>query len=96
MRQTATSVILGVGILGVGILGLSTLVGCGSSDTTQEVASLPSSTAVVQTTEPLTSDTVASSRIQEVSANIIGTQTSFSLTAALAESPVVFWFWAPG
>ncbi len=75
---------------------LSALVGCGSSDTTQEAATTPSSTSLAQTTEPLTSDTVAQSQIQEVSANIIGTQTSFSLTAALAESPVVFWFWAPG
>ena len=77
-------------------VGLSALVGCGSNDTTQEAATTPSSTSVAQTTEPLTSDTVAQSQIQEVSANIIGTQTSFSLTAALAESPVVFWFWAPG
>lgn len=83
-----TSVILGV--------GLSALVACGSNDTTQEVATTPSSTPVTQTTESLPSETVASSLIQEVSANIIGTQTSFSLTAALAESPVVFWFWAPG
>ena len=93
MRRSATSVILGVGILGV---GLSALVGCGSSDTTQEVATAPPSTSVAQTTEPMTSDTVALSLIQEVSADVIGTQTSFSLTAALAESPVVFWFWAPG
>jgi hypothetical protein len=93
MRRSATSVILGVGILGV---GLSALVSCGSSDTTQEVATAPSSTSVAQITEPLTSDTVAPSLIQEVSADIIGTQTTFSLTAALAESPVVFWFWAPG
>ena len=77
-------------------VGLSALVGCGSSNTTQEAATTPSSTPVAQTTEPLTSDTVAPSLIQEVSADIIGTQTSFSLTAALAESPVVFWFWAPG
>jgi hypothetical protein len=93
MRRSVTSTILGVGIMGV---GLSALVGCGSSDTTQEAATTPSSTSVAQTTEPLTSDTVTLSQIQEVSANIIGTQTSFSLTAALAESPVVFWFWAPG
>ena len=88
MRRSVTSVILGVGLLA--------LTACGSSDTTQEAATAPSSTSVAQTTEPLTSDTVAESVIQEVSANIIGTQTSFSLTAALAESPVVFWFWAPG
>ena len=93
MRRSVTSVILGVGIMGV---GLSALVGCGSNDTTQEAATTPSSTSVAQTTEPLTSDTVAQSLIQEVSADIIGTPTSFSLTAALAESPVVFWFWAPG
>ena len=88
MRRSATSVILGVGLLA--------LTACGSSDTTQETAAAPSSTSVAQTTEPLTPDTVTQSQIQEVSANIIGTQTSFSLTAALAESPVVFWFWAPG
>ena len=88
MRRSVTSVILGVGLLA--------LTACGSSDTTQEAATAPSSTSVAQTTEPLTSDTVTQSQIQEVSANIIGTQTSFSLTAALAESPVVFWFWAPG
>jgi outer membrane receptor for monomeric catechols len=93
MRRSATSVFLGVGIMGV---ALSALTACGSSDTTQETAAAPSSTSVDQTTEPLTSDSVAESLIQEVSANIIGTQTSFSLTAALAESPVVFWFWAPG
>ena len=80
-------------ILGV---SLSTLVACGSNGTTQEVATTPSSTPVIQTSEPLTSDTVAPSSMQEVSANIIGTQTNFSLTAALAESPVAFWFWAPG
>ena len=85
--------ILSVGILGVGLLAL---VACGSNDTTQEVATTPSSTQVIQTTEPLPSDTVAPSPVQEVSANIIGTQTTFSLTAALAESPVAFWFWAPG
>jgi ABC-type phosphate transport system substrate-binding protein len=88
MRRSVTSVILGVGLLA--------LTACGSSDTTQEAATEPSSTSVAQTTEPLTSDSVAESLLQEVSANIIGTQTSFSLTAALAESPVVFWFWAPG
>ena len=77
-------------------IGLSTLAACGSSGTTQEVATTPSSTQVIETTEPLTSDTVAPSPVQEVSANIIGTQTTFSLTAALAESPVAFWFWAPG
>ena len=88
MRRSVTSVILGVGLL--------VLTACGSSDTTQEAATAPSSTSVAQTTEPLTSDTVAPSPIQEVAANIIGAQTSFSLTAALAESPVVFWFWAPG
>ena len=88
MRRSATSVILGVGLLA--------LTACGSSDTTQETAAAPSSTSVAQTTEPLTPDTVTQSQIQEVSANIIGTQTSFSLTAALAENPVVFWFWAPG
>ena len=88
MRRSVTSVILGVGLLA--------LTACGSSDTTQEAATAPSSTSVAQTTEPLTSDTVTPSLIQEVSADIIGTQTSFSLTAALAESPVVFWFWAPG
>ena len=88
MRRSVTSVILGVGLLA--------LTACGSSDTTQQAATTPSSTSVAQTTEPLTSDTVAQAQIQEVSANIIGTQTSFSLTAALAESPVVFWFWAPG
>jgi len=93
MRRSVTSVILGVGIMGV---GLSALVGCGSSDTTQETTTAPSSTSAAQTTEPFTSDTSAQSPIQEVSAKIIGTQTSFSLTAALAESPVVFWFWAPG
>ena len=77
-------------------VSLSALTACGSSDTTQETATAPSSTSVAQTTEPLTSDTVAPSLNQEVSAVIIGTQASFSLTAALAESPVVFWFWAPG
>ena len=88
MRRSVTSVILGVGLLA--------LTACGSSNTTQEAATTPSSTSVAQTTEPLTSDTVAPSLIQEVSAVIIGTQTTFSLTAALTESPVVFWFWAPG
>jgi len=78
------------------VVGLLALTACGSSNTTQQAATTPSSTSVVQTTEPLTSDTSAPSPIQEVSAKIIGTQTSFSLTAALAESPVVFWFWAPG
>jgi hypothetical protein len=87
MRRLA-SVILGV--------GLSALVACGSNNTTQEVATSPSSAPVIQTTEPLTSDTLAPSSLQEVSANIIGTRTTFSLTAALAESPVAFWFWAPG
>jgi hypothetical protein len=88
MRRSVTSVILGVSLLA--------LAACGSKSTTQEAATAPSSTSVAQTTEPLTSDTVAPSLIQEVSADIVGTQTSFSLTAALAESPVVFWFWAPG
>ena len=93
MRRSVSLVILGVGIMGI---GLSTLAACGSNDTTQEVATTPSSMQVIETTEPLTSDTVAPSPVQEVSANIIGTQTTFSLTAALAESPVAFWFWAPG
>ena len=75
---------------------MSALVACGSNDTTQDVATTPSSTPVIQTTEPLSSDTTAQSSVQEVTANIIGTQTTFSLTAALAESPVAFWFWAPG
>ncbi len=88
MRRSLTSVILGV--------SLSALVACGSNDTTQEVATTPASAPVIETTEPSTSDTVAPSSIQEVTANIIGTQTTFSLTTALAESPVAFWFWAPG
>ena len=77
-------------------MGLSGLVACGSNGATQEVATTPSSTPVTQATDSLPSETVAPSSVQEVSANIIGSQTSFSLTAALAESPVVFWFWAPG
>ncbi len=88
MRRSLTSVILGV--------SLSALVACGSNNTTQEVATTPASAPVIETTEPSTSDTVAPSSIQEVTANIIGTQTTFSLTTALAESPVAFWFWAPG
>jgi ABC-type phosphate transport system substrate-binding protein len=88
MRRSVTSVILGVSLLA--------LVACGSNGTTQEATTAPSSTSAAQTTEPLISDTVAQSQIQEVAANIIGTQTTFSLTAALAESPVAFWFWAPG
>ena len=67
-------------ILGV---GLSALVACGSNGTAQEV--VPASPSM---TEVATFD--------DVTANIIGTQTNFSLTAALAESPVAFWFWAPG
>ncbi|MSV93296.1 MAG: hypothetical protein F2860_02420 [Actinobacteria bacterium] len=62
--------------------GLSALMACGSNDTTQEV--VPASPSM---TEVATFD--------DVTANIIGTQTNFSLTAALAESPVAFWFWAP-
>ncbi len=88
MRRSVSLVLLSV--------GLSALVACESNDTTQEAATTPSSTPVIQTTEPLTSDTTAPSSVQEVTANIIGTQTTFSLTAALAESPVAFWFWAPG
>ena len=64
-------------------MGLSGLVACGSNGATQEV--LPASPSM---TEVATFD--------DVTANIIGTQTNFSLTAALAESPVAFWFWAPG
>ena len=88
MHRSVTSVILGVSLLA--------LAACGSNGTTQEAVTTPSSTPAIETTEPLTSETVAPSSIQEVSANIIGTQTTFSLTAALAESPVAFWFWAPG
>jgi ABC-type phosphate transport system substrate-binding protein len=32
----------------------------------------------------------------DVSARIIGDGSSFSLQAAVVESPVAFWFWAPG
>ena len=67
-------------ILGVGLLALTA---CGSNGTTQEA--VPSSPSITE-----------AASFDDAAANIIGTQTSFSLTAALAESPVVFWFWAPG
>jgi hypothetical protein len=68
--------------LTVGI-SLLLLVGCGSDDSSQEVLTTTSSITEITT-------------LNDVAANIIGTQLSFSLTEALAESPVAFWFWAPG
>jgi uncharacterized lipoprotein YajG len=67
-------------ILGVNLMALAA---CGSNGTTQEV--VPSSPSITEV-----------ATFEDVAANIIGTQTSFSLTTALAESPVAFWFWAPG
>jgi 3-hydroxyacyl-CoA dehydrogenase len=54
------------------------------------------STLVAGGSNVTTQDVVTTSSVQEVTANIIGAQTTFSLTAALAESPAAFWFWAPG
>lgn len=65
-------------------LTVAALAACGSSSS--DSASESSIDSVVTT--------IGSSA--DVSARIIGDGSSFSLQAAVVESPVAFWFWAPG
>jgi hypothetical protein len=62
--------------------------------TTGLAACSTSSSTTLTTTD--THDSNNTQGIRTVSARIIGDGSTFSLQEAVVESPVAFWFWAPG
>ena len=83
-------------LIGITALGLSA---CGSDSATSEVTTSAGITSEVATSEasaPNSSMVDQPIVIDEITARIIGDGATFSLTAALAESPIALWFWAPG
>lgn len=72
-------------VAGVALLGIA---GCGENNSSQGIGVIATNEVLVDSSEP-----------SSPPEDIVGTTlegASFSLRAALAEKPVVLWFWSPG